>query len=199
MKSDYLDPQVYEKLYHVMQYDNILALRVSLETGLRIDDVLRLRWDSFKKGTKFTFTAKKTGKTGTKSISKDLYSRLFNRRTASPFVFPGRKRGKHKTRQAIWKDIKKAVSVLGIDGNISPHSARKTYAVKLRDTEGLSAVQKELQHDNMETTMIYAFSDLATKTKAGGSGTTTASDAEIIARRVVELLTPLLDEIKKRC
>ncbi len=196
MKSDYLDPRIYERLYHVMQYDNVLALRVALETGLRINDVLQLRWDDFKRDGKFTYIAQKTGKKGTKTISKELYKRLFARRTGQTYLFPGRKRGRHRTRQAVWKDIKKAAAALGVSGNASPHSTRKTYAVGVRRREGVAAVQRELQHDRMDTTMLYAFSDMLTP-KEARTCAATAPDAEQIALRVVELLTPLLEEIKK--
>ena len=39
MRTDYLNPQLYNRLYACMTYENVLALRVSLETGLRIDDI----------------------------------------------------------------------------------------------------------------------------------------------------------------
>ena len=42
MRTDYLNPALYNKLYTVMTYENVLALRVSLETGLRVGDVLAL-------------------------------------------------------------------------------------------------------------------------------------------------------------
>ena len=201
MKSDYLKPSTYAELYRVMQPDNVLAIRVSLETGLRIDDVLRLRWENFGKSTKFTYLAKKTGKKGVKKLSKVLKTELFSRNVGgSDYVFPGRKRGTHRTRQAVWKDIKKAADLMGVSLNASPHSARKTYAVELRKTEGLASVQRELQHSDMSTTMLYAFADLA---KAGKREQTPSSDelltfADLVARRVVELLLPELIKAKEK-
>ena len=194
MKSEYFSPGTYEALYPVMQYENVLALRIALETGMRIDDVLRLKWDDFYAPQKFMFFAKKTGKKGKKRISKDLYSRLTQKRAKNQkFVFPGRKPGKHRTRQAVWRDVKKAAEAASINGQLSPHSARKTYAVELRKEKGLPAVQKELQHSNRETTMLYAFADVAGRCGADGS----PELSERIARRVVELLMPFLEEIKK--
>lgn len=192
MKSEYLKPQQYQRLYQVMQEDNVLALRVALETGLRIDDVLRLKRSDFSDLRKFVYYAKKTGKKGTKRISKDLSDRIFSRlftNNSHPegYLFPGRKAGKHRTRQAVWKDVRRACERMGIREHVSPHSARKTYAVELRKSEGLAAVQKELQHDRQSTTMIYAFADLLRSDR-------TQKDvdldelAEKIARRVVELL-----------
>lgn len=192
MKSEYLDPKRYARLYQLMTPHNVLALRLSLETGLRIDDVLRLKKTDFVNSRNFVFTAKKTGKKGRKRISKDLSDQIFALCSqSSDYLFPGRKRGKHRTRQAVWKDLHQAVERAGLREHVSPHSARKTYAVELRKTEGLPAVQKELQHDRQATTMIYAFADLLRGTGAERSdvgGVDLDALAEKIARRVVELL-----------
>lgn len=145
-------------MYSVMQYKNALALRVSLETGLRIDDVLNLQITQLNKRT-LIGRAKKTGKLFRKVVSIDLAKRL--REIQGQFyIFEGRNDPKkHRTRQAVWKDVKKAARILEIDGNIAPHSARKTYAVeKFRDS-GLGAVQRDLQHTDLNTTMLYAFAD----------------------------------------
>jgi integrase len=197
MKSDYLKPETFENMYRVMQRDNVLAIRISLETGLRIDDVLRLRWSDFQKGRKFTYIAKKTGKKGAKSISAALKRELFARDfTKSQYLFPGRKRGKHRTRQAVWKDVKQAAEKMGVVLNASPHSARKTYAVELRKEKGLAEVQKELQHSDMSTTILYAFADV---TRGGGTPQTNDMNAfaELVAKKVVNLLLPLLKAKEK--
>ena len=201
MKSDYLKPTTYNELYRVMQRDNVLAIRLSLETGLRIDDVLRLKWENFKKSTQFTYFAKKTGKKGVKKLSKQLKNEIFGRDTqGSEYLFPGRKRGTHRTRQAVWKDIKKAADLMGVPLNVSPHSARKTYAVELRKEEGLPAVQRELQHSDMNTTMLYAFSDLARGGKREPIPPTEdlIHFADLVARRVVELLLEEMNKAKEK-
>ena len=141
-----------------MQYKNALALRTSLETGLRIDDVLRLKTTSIRKCTLFGI-AKKTGKSFRKVVSRDLAKRL-GEISGEIYVFEGRlDPKKHRTRQAVWKDVKKAAKMLEIDGNIAPHSARKTYGVQLFRDSGIGAVKKELQHNDIQTTMLYAFAD----------------------------------------
>lgn len=201
MKSEYLKPETYEALEKVMQRENVLALRVSVETGLRIDDVLRMKWEDFRKSGKFVYIAKKTGKKGTKTISKGLKNELFARKTGkSEYVFPGRKRGKHRTRQAVWKDMVQAADRIGVLQNATPHSARKTYAVELRKEEGLAAVQRELQHQSQTTTMIYAFADLVRQ----GSGKQTADpndfDLEGLADLITDrLLKRLFEEWKNLC
>lgn len=83
------------------------------------------------------------------------------------FIFPGRFGDKPRTRQAVWKDVKKASKALKINENLSPHSARKTYAVEEFHEKGFKEVQKELQHDRAETTMLYAYSDILFKNHNG--------------------------------
>lgn len=191
MQSEFIQPIEYEKLYSVMQYQNVLAMRIAVETGLRIDDVLALTWGDLD-GRKLRFVAKKTGKGGVKTLSADLSRRLeLFRGGKNEFLFPGRDHSKHRTRQSVWKDVKRAAALLGMTEHISPHSARKTYAVGVRQTQGLAAAQRELQHSRLDTTMLYAFSDmLAAKRQAAQPA---AEDlerlADMIAERIMKKLS----------
>lgn len=194
MRTTYLNPTTYNRLYGIMQYPNVLALRVCLETGLRIDDVLKLRVTDLNKRT-IRGVADKTDKTFKKVLSADLANRL-REISGSEFIFPHRlKRSEHRTRQAVWKDVKKAAKLLGLAGNIAPHSARKTYAVELFKESGLPAVQKELQHDMASTTMIYAFADLLDKkeTNVRINGDIIEDLSEKIAEKVVEKLKGVVE------
>lgn len=164
MRTDYIKPSIYKEVYQLMQYENALALRCSLETGLRIGDVLKMRPADIQ-GRTITYTAQKTGKAGKKVVSADLAKRL-KQISDKNFVFPGRFGNKPRTRQTVWKDVKKASKELKIQGNLSCHSARKTYAVEEFHNEGLTKTQKELQHNRLDTTMLYAYSDMLTGGKA---------------------------------
>jgi integrase len=175
-----------------MTYENVIVLRVCLETGLRVDDVLSLRFEQLK-GRTIRGHAEKTGKAYRKVISDDLAKRLRgdgNRKEG--FIFPHRtKAGEHRTRQAVWSNMKKAAEIMGVDLNAAPHSARKTYAVELFKDKGIDTAQRELQHDRLSTTMIYAFSNILTKS-ATNDTKTCINDvdiedlAELIAKKVVE-------------
>ena len=166
MRTDYINREDYNRLYSLMTYENVLALRVSLETGLRIGDVVALPTSSLD-GRTITFVAKKTGKSGKAVVSADLARRL--RRISGRFyIFEHRTDiRKHRTRQTVWKDVKKAfrklVEVGELEGvNVAPHSARKTAAVDEFHEHGITSAQRMLQHTRMDNTMIYAFSDLLT-------------------------------------
>lgn len=163
MKSDYMKPENYNKLFVFMTYENTLVLRVSLETGLRIGDVLKMRPEDIK-GRTITYTASKTGKRGRAVISLDLAKRL-KQVAGEEYIFPHRnKPHDHRQRQTVWKDVKKAAAALRavniVNGeNITPHSARKTFAVEDAERYGLKHTQRALQHRDKSTTKLYAFSD----------------------------------------
>lgn len=158
-----MKPENYKKLFVFMGYENTLVLRVSLETGLRIGDILKMRPDDIK-GRTITYTAEKTGKRGKAVITADLAKRL-KQVSGERYIFP--KRGDpdgHRARQTVWKDVKKAAAALRAVGvvkgeNISPHSARKTFAVEDAERFGLRHTQKALQHRDTSMTRMYAFSD----------------------------------------
>lgn len=196
MRTDYLNPQIYNRLYGVMTYDNVLALRISLETGLRIDDVLSLKRDDLT-GRTITGIAEKTCKPFKKPISQDLANRLkgLNRKG---FLFPHRlKPNEHRTRQAVWANMKKAAKVLGIELNAAPHSARKTYAVEVFKDRGLGAAQNELQHDRVSTTMLYAFSDmLSSNSTKNNKSVVNTTDLELFADLVAEKVVKKLEKNK---
>lgn len=193
MKTDYIKPSVYKKIYQTMEYENALALRLSLETGLRIGDVLSLTPENLK-GNTIHYTAQKTGKEGKKVISADLSKRL-KQISDKKFIFPGRFGDKPRTRQTVWQDVKKAAKIHKVEGNLSCHSARKTYAVDLYHSEGLPSVQKELQHDRIDTTMLYAFSDMLSNKR--DSDIDLEYFAELVAHKVYSKLLPHLEKIEQ--
>lgn len=134
---------------------NALAVEVMLETGLRVSDVLNLRTEQLK-STRLTVCECKTGKTRLVTLSKSLLDRL-KRQSGCIYVFESpQKAWKHRTRQAVWTDIKRAAKAMRIDLNVAPHSARKTYACDMyRKTGDIKAVQALLNHDNVGTTVLY--------------------------------------------
>lgn len=140
----------------MMTPPNRLAIEVSLTTGLRIGDVLAIRAQQV--APVMRIRAAKTGKVAQVEISAELCARLRGQCSPrSPWVWPGRTDPqKHRTRQAVWADFKRAVRRLGLPPNLSVHSARKSYAMELlRRTGDYGAVQDALQHDTLQTTLLY--------------------------------------------
>ena len=192
MKSDFLQNETYKFIYSAMRYDNALIMRTCLETGLRVGDVVSLPREALQ-GNTIYYTASKTGKPGKAHISADLALRL--RRDYGRWLFPSpHDLSKHRTRQAVWRDMRKACAHLGLTEHATPHSARKTFAVDLYHKQGLPAVQKALQHDRIDTTMIYAFSDVLNAKSAPNRAILAQNEidlealAELIAEKVAKKL-----------
>lgn len=161
MRSKYITKTELTRFKKVMG-EHWHVFQLMLETGMRVGDAVKLRGsDISRDGERCTvsWVAEKTGKEATASISAAL-CRHIQPRSKRAYCFPGRKRGTHLTRQAVWARIKKAADTIGIDSDgISPHSFRKVFAVELMHEDGLQAVQEALQHSNAAVTRVYAYAD----------------------------------------
>lgn len=163
MQSEYIDPEKLKFILDLMVIDNANAVRVSLITGLRIGDVLALKQEDVDNDGNIRTTCKKTGKAFLGAIPSGFAKELKRRAGKdSVWLFPSPsplRIGKNRTRQAVWLNIKKAAKICAVPRNVTPHTARKVYAVERFKKKGLEEVQSSLQHDRLTTTLVYAFSD----------------------------------------
>ena len=148
-----------------LTYENRLAITVSLLTGLRIGDVLNLRSRDLLRD-RITITEEKTLKRRTIRVPDKLRDELQGI-AGKIYVFENRLSArKHRTRQAVYKDIKRAAKAFRIKRNISCHTARKIYAVsEYKKDFSVARVKKLLNHSNEAVTMIYAIADELTERK----------------------------------
>ena len=169
MRSRFLDDREVQAVRAALRGSDWLPFWIALETGLRIGDVAKLRWQDVR-GNTIHFVAQKTGKAGTAVISDDLKAVLLaeRRKNRGFWVFPSpRKHGDHITRQNLWKRLKRACARAGVNPEgFSPHSFRKVYGVKEYRRHGIGAVQAGLQHSDISTTEIYALADWLTEENA---------------------------------
>lgn len=142
---------------------NRLILRICDATGLRISDVLRMPAGISQRGH---IRELKTGKSRYYYIPKDLYQQAIEQ-SGSYFLFQNaRDETKHKTRQSVWYDIKRAQKLFRMPENIGTHSMRKRYAVAQYNKHGdISKIKKALNHDSEYVTVLYAMADELTKRK----------------------------------
>ena len=157
MKSAYVLEQKVIQALDLLTPGNRLVMRVCLDTGLRVGDVLELRTAQL--APQFYVTESKTGKRRRVNLSGPLLAEL-RAQAGKVWVFPGRDPDKHRTRQAVWRDLKRAAKAMRLRENLTPHSARKIYAVQLLDKYGdIDRVRRALNHDNLAVTLIYAMAD----------------------------------------
>lgn len=177
MRTDYLEKGIFQDLLGSLTEENRLVLRWMILSGMRITDALEMTWQEISLpchgGGPLVYTERKTGKTRTVTLPLSLCEEMQERQKFvwrfSPWVFPGRDPRKHRTRQAVWKDLKNAARYAGLDENLGTHTARKIYAVTLYneaiirgDRNPLETVQKQLNHDEPAVTVLYALADILT-------------------------------------
>lgn len=157
MKTEYLLHREVDRVLAALMPQNRLIAQVCLQTGLRVGDVVALRTEDIKR--QWMAREAKTGKRRRVGITDALAEQI--RAQAGPeWAFPGRVPGGHKSRQAVWADIKRAARAFRLPQNVGPHSLRKVYAVDLLERYGdIGRVQRALNHSSIETTLIYAMAD----------------------------------------
>ena len=158
MTTEYLLDREVDMILSALTETNRLVIRTALVTGLRVGDVLALTPDRLK--PHFWVTEQKTGKKRQVGLPEPLLSDLKNH-SGEHWVFPGRSPWKHHTRQAVWKDVKRAAQAFRLPQNVAPHSFRKVYAVDLMRKYGdIDRVRRALKHGSETVTMIYALADM---------------------------------------
>lgn len=163
MKTEFLLNREVDNILSTLTSGNALVMRVALHTGLRIGDVLAIKRQQL--APRFWVTESKTGKRRQIGLPQPLLDDIM-KQAGTIWAFPGRDPNKHRTRQAVWKDVKRAAKAFRLPQNAAPHSARKVYAVELREKYGdLQRVQRALNHSGLAVTLIYALADQQLQSK----------------------------------
>lgn len=148
---------------------NRLAMEIALATGLRIGDVLALRMRKVQAALNGRLTVRelKTGKLRRIYLRPELRERALSM-AGKVFVFEGRlDQHRPRSRQAVYKDLKRAAKLFRVVLQVSPHTARKVYAVRAyaRTGKNLARVQKILNHSDPAVTILYALADHLTQNR----------------------------------
>jgi len=154
LRTDGFDRDELKNFLACLLPQNALICRFMLETGLRVSDVLKLEAGAFKQ--QMTVTESKTGMKRRVRLTKDLYNAVLAQ-AGRRWLFEGRNPEKHKTRQAVWYDLKRAGKAFRLREVLAPHSMRKSYAQELYYDRGksLDEVQRILGHKFPSTTLFY--------------------------------------------
>lgn len=163
MRAEYITREALEQAMGVLTPANELVVRTMLETGCRVSDVLGMRTAEL--GERMTVVERKTKKKRRVRVPKWLLEKL-REQAGEIWVFEGaHDPQKHRTRQAVWRDVKRAAKAYRIADNVGTHTARKIYAVELMRRYGdVAKVQRDLKHAHAWVTIMYACADtLCTK------------------------------------
>lgn len=165
LRSEWIPKGEIQHILAALRPENRLACEISLFTGLRINDVLSLKADQVK-NNRFTVREEKTGKTRRIYLPEELRRRA-QALSGQHYVFEGRTNGRmHRTRQAVYKDLRRAAELFRCKKIITPHSMRKAFAVEEYQNSGsLKRVQKLLNHSSEAVTMIYAMANTIKRRK----------------------------------
>lgn len=170
MRTEYLSPEEIWCISQLLTTRNAVAAKVLLHTGLRVGDVLTMKKSDIKR--QFYVTEQKTGKRRRVNLPDSLIAEIMAQtEEGNPWAFPGRKPGTHRTRQALWQDLKRAAKAFRIPANVGPHSLRKTYAVTEFEKSGdLEKVRRALGHEDSFVTLVYAMAEVMRRNHVSSGG-----------------------------
>lgn len=141
-------------------------LEVLYASGLRVSELVGLRWPPFGDDPRFLVIRGKGGKERLVPLSEPARQAIedyagwraeFITGKTSPWLFPSRGESGHLTRQRFGQLLKDLAVAAGIDpAKVSPHVLRHAFASHLlAHGADLRAVQKMLGHADISTTQIY--------------------------------------------
>src|SRR5574341_937787 len=144
-------------------------LETAYATGLRASEITSLRMDAVDLNVGYVRTVGKRskervvpmGEPAMKKVGEYLLSSrpFLLRGRKSPYLFVGPS-GRHLTRQAFWKMLKRYARKAGIAHRVTPHVFRHSFATHLLEGGAdLRAVQEMLGHADISTTQIYTHID----------------------------------------
>ncbi len=167
--ADYVNEQTMGHILAALMPANRRVMYVALCTGLRISDVLNIKTEQLHpetlqncKGIRINIREVKTSVYRRVWLPWELRAEICMH-AGKLWAFPGRcDWTRHRTRQAVEKDMQRARKLLRVPAamTISPHSARKLYAV----THKAGA----LHHKSKIIEQMYEQSDATTAHKMRG-------------------------------
>ena len=140
---------------------NLCILRVMLNAGLRLSEVIHLTPSVLNLETGELNVLRSTGENGRTlwlgQEDRQVISKWYQIKPDSKFLFCTLKGDVLKDRY-VREMVKRLGRKAGIEKNIFPHTLRHTFAADLYSkTKDIRIVQKALGHADLSTTMIYTY------------------------------------------
>lgn len=166
-RSDYLEWDRLQLLISQLERDGetkfCLLISIGCYTGLRISDLLNLRWEQLIDQSKVNLIEKKTKKHRTVEIHphlKEILDRLYANQPLEELVFINRFKTKSINVQYVNRRLKELFREYGIRGQYSSHFMRKTlgrrvWAANKYSEQSLILLSQLFNHSSIQTTKIY--------------------------------------------
>jgi integrase len=137
-----------------------LAFRLLLETGARVSEVLKAKWEDFElEGKAWRLPKTKAGRPQMIPLTSELVDLLRAARKSGAYVLPGPV--PEKPRASLHMPWKRITQRAGLPKDIHLHDLRRTYGLAVARAAGLLAASKLLRHsDPRVTSRVYAPFDL---------------------------------------
>ena len=154
MRVDGISKTKYKQMEYCMRPPFTLVWQLGYDTGLRISDILKLTPKKINRQRPY-IKEQKTGKHRRLYIKKETlkaindYIDKHNIPQDSPIF--------NFTRVTMWREIKRAASIAGIELNLGTHTMRKSYSKQYICKRGhtIKELSKRLNHSMINDTIGY--------------------------------------------
>ena len=138
-----------------------LLLGVMYATGMRVSEVVKLRWEHIDFERRTIRIVEGKGRRDRVVMLPDSFGPVLRRLSQIDehhgFVFPGPRRGRYLSPRTAQRAMQRAVRLAGITKPATCHSLRHSFATHLLESgTDVRFIQKLLGHARLETTTIYA-------------------------------------------
>jgi site-specific recombinase XerD len=137
-----------------------LLLGLMYATGVRVSEVVRLRWRDVDLDRRTINIWQGKGRSDRQVMLPQCYESLLTELSkgfcGEDFLFPGDRRGRHLSPRTAQRVMQRAVAVAGIKKRATPHSLRHNFAThSFENGCDIRRIRKLLGHVRLETTTIY--------------------------------------------
>ncbi|WNS77786.1 site-specific integrase [Domibacillus sp. DTU_2020_1001157_1_SI_ALB_TIR_016] len=147
-----------EYLLH-QSYRDYFLFTFGINSGLRINDILKLRVIDVQNTDYLQVKEKKTNQTRKvrmTSVLKQEIEKYTRQMADSDLLFPSRKGTGPIGRETAWRIINNAAQVCGIEGATGTHSMRKTFGYHFyQQTKDVATLQQIFGHSAPSVTLRY--------------------------------------------
>jgi len=154
------EQEVIGLLEAAMSLRDKLLLGMMYATGMRVSEVVRIRWKDIDFDRRLINVWQGKGRSDRQVMLPECYDLLLAhmKKTfqGSDYLFTSERSRRHLSTRTAQRVMQRTVRIAGINKNATPHSLRHSFAThSFENGCDIRRIQKILGHVNLETTTIY--------------------------------------------